>query len=100
MIHFFPQWISKGGRLCASGAGVPTTPRSFPTIRLRRRCNGRSQGAKFLHLVDLDGAFEGVSPNTDLVRRICEALSIPVQLGGGIRDEETAIAGLMRVWPV
>lgn len=47
-------------------------------------------GARFLHLVDLDGAFDGHSPNIKLVQSICTRLSIPVQLGGGIRDVETA----------
>lgn len=96
----FPAVDIKGGRLCASGAGVPTTPRSFPTIRVAAALQWQEQGAKFLHLVDLDGAFEVCRRIRIWSARICEALSIPVQLGGGIRDEETAIAGLMRVWPV
>ena len=48
------------------------------------------EGAAWLHLVDLDGAFDGVSPHTALVADICRALRIPVQLGGGIRDARTA----------
>ena len=48
------------------------------------------QGARFLHLVDLDAAFDGSSSNTRLVQSICARLSIPVQLGGGIRDTDTA----------
>ena len=50
----------------------------------------QKQGARFLHLVDLDGAFDGRSPNTRLVQSICTRLSIPVQLGGGIRDADSA----------
>ena len=50
----------------------------------------QEQGAQFLHLVDLDGAFEGRSPNIMLVQNVCTNLSIPVQLGGGIRDVDTA----------
>lgn len=50
----------------------------------------QKQGARFLHLVDLDGAFDGRSPNTRLVQSICTRLSIPVQLGGGIRDTDSA----------
>ncbi|MFO7785249.1 MAG: 1-(5-phosphoribosyl)-5-[(5-phosphoribosylamino)methylideneamino]imidazole-4-carboxamide isomerase [Thermodesulfobacteriota bacterium] len=45
-----------------------------------------SQGAKRLHVVDLDGAVSGTPANRDGVRRILDAVSIPVQLGGGIRD--------------
>ena len=51
-------------------------------------------GASWLHLVDLDGAFSGKPRNFDLVSRICAGLSIPVQLGGGIRDADTAAAYL------
>lgn len=50
----------------------------------------QEQGARFLHLVDLDAAFDGKSRNAHLVSAICSQLSIPVQLGGGIRDEITA----------
>lgn len=54
----------------------------------------QDQGARWLHVVDLDGAFDGLPKSRDIVRRICEALTIPVQLGGGIRDERTAQAYL------
>lgn len=46
------------------------------------------QGAEYLHLVDLDGAFEGDSANLSIVREIVQRISIPTQLGGGIRDME------------
>ncbi|EHJ46590.1 1-(5-phosphoribosyl)-5-((5-phosphoribosylamino)methylideneamino) imidazole-4-carboxamide isomerase [Solidesulfovibrio carbinoliphilus subsp. oakridgensis] len=51
-------------------------------------------GALWLHLVDLDGAFSGKPKNFDLIRRICAGVSVPVQLGGGIRDAATAAAYL------
>ncbi len=44
-----------------------------------------SQGADFLHIVDLDGAFQGKSGNDIIIREMAEAVSIPIQLGGGIR---------------
>ncbi len=47
-------------------------------------------GARRLHLVDLNGAFEGKPMNGDVVRAIAEAFpELPIQIGGGIRDEET-----------
>jgi len=49
-------------------------------------------GAQFLHVVDLDGAFSGLPRNFDLIRRICTTVDVPVQLGGGIRDLDTARA--------
>ena len=48
------------------------------------------QGAKRIHLVDLDGAFAGKPKNADVIHAIVEAFpDLPVQIGGGIRDEET-----------
>jgi phosphoribosylformimino-5-aminoimidazole carboxamide ribotide isomerase len=46
-------------------------------------------GFEYLHIVDLDGAFAGKPVNAAAVDRILEAISIPVQLGGGIRDMRT-----------
>ncbi|MBG7602297.1 MAG: 1-(5-phosphoribosyl)-5-[(5-phosphoribosylamino)methylideneamino]imidazole-4-carboxamide isomerase [Gammaproteobacteria bacterium] len=47
-------------------------------------------GARRLHLVDLNGAFEGEPVNGDVVRAITQAFpELPVQVGGGIRDAET-----------
>ena len=47
------------------------------------------QGFDYLHLVDLDGAFAGKPVNAAAVDRIVDAVKIPVQLGGGIRDRAT-----------
>ncbi|AXQ27257.1 1-(5-phosphoribosyl)-5-[(5-phosphoribosylamino)methylideneamino]imidazole-4-carboxamide isomerase [Solimonas sp. K1W22B-7] len=47
------------------------------------------EGAERLHLVDLDGAIKGEPVNIKVVEQIAAAISIPVQIGGGIRDEET-----------
>jgi len=47
------------------------------------------QGFVYLHLVDLDGAFAGKPVNAAAVDRIVDAVKIPVQLGGGIRDRAT-----------
>ena len=52
------------------------------------------QGARYLHVIDLDGAFEGEPANKGLIRDICSRLQIPVELGGGIRSMETARAYL------
>jgi len=47
-------------------------------------------GARTLHLVDLDGAFEGERENAEAIERIDDAVDIPVQLGGGIRTAADA----------
>lgn len=49
----------------------------------------QSQGFQWLHLVDLNGAFEGKPVNGAAVEGILKAVTIPVQLGGGIRDLKT-----------
>lgn len=49
-----------------------------------------SLGAERLHVVDLDGARTGAPCNTDTVRRIVDAVDVPVQLGGGIRNARSA----------
>jgi len=47
------------------------------------------QGFEYLHVVDLDGAFAGKPMNAAAVDRILETVSIPVQLGGGVRNTAT-----------
>jgi phosphoribosylformimino-5-aminoimidazole carboxamide ribotide isomerase len=48
-----------------------------------------SQGFEYVHIVDLDGAFAGKPVNAHAVERILETISIPAQLGGGVRDMPT-----------
>ncbi len=86
----FPAVDIKGGQAVRLRRGRADDSTVFSDDPVAAALQWQEQGAKFLHLVDLDGAFQGVSPNTELVGRLCKALSIPVQLGGGIRDEETA----------
>ena len=61
----------------------------------------QDQGAELLHIVDLDGAFAGEPKNRAAIEAIIAAITIPSQLGGGIRDIETIEAylslGLSRV---
>ncbi len=52
-------------------------------------------GARRLHLVDLDGAFAGKPANSEVIHAIAEAYpDLPIQIGGGIRDEDTVQAYL------
>jgi len=55
-----------------------------------------AQGFEYLHMVDLNGAFEGKPVNADAVDAILGAISIPAQLGGGIRDLATIEAWLTK----
>jgi len=58
-------------------------------------------GFEYLHCVDLNGAFEGKSANSDAIKKIRAAVELPIQLGGGIRDragiEAWLAAGITRV---
>jgi len=47
------------------------------------------QGAEFLHIVDLDGAKKGVPSNFSIVSKIATNIKIPIELGGGVRNQET-----------
>src|SRR3984885_1336316 len=53
-----------------------------------------AQGFKYLHIVDLDGAFAGRPMNAGAVEGILSCVKMPVQLGGGIRDRATIEAWL------
>jgi phosphoribosylformimino-5-aminoimidazole carboxamide ribotide isomerase len=53
-----------------------------------------SEGAQFLHVVDLDGAREGRPVNLEHVRRIAAEAGVPIQCGGGLRDEQAVAAAL------
>ncbi len=48
----------------------------------------QAQGAEFLHVVDLDGAFEGSPRNLTAIKEIAASISIPFQVGGGLRSRE------------
>lgn len=59
------------------------------------------QGGDYLHIVDLDASFQGESRNLDSVKKITSAVSIPCELGGGMRSEEAIAkafdAGVARI---
>ncbi len=61
----------------------------------------QEEGGEFLHIVDLDGAKSGGMNNFEVISRIAGALSIPIEVGGGIRDmqavEKMLQAGAERV---
>jgi phosphoribosylformimino-5-aminoimidazole carboxamide ribotide isomerase len=69
-----------------------------PVVAARRWVE---DGARWLHVVDLDGARAGEPVNLEHVRRIVAAVGVPVQLGGGLRDskkvEEAISSGVERV---
>ncbi|MCD6150103.1 MAG: 1-(5-phosphoribosyl)-5-((5-phosphoribosylamino)methylideneamino)imidazole-4-carboxamide isomerase, partial [Deltaproteobacteria bacterium] len=61
----------------------------FSTDPLQMARRWQQEGARYLHLVDLNGAFAGCPVNREAIINIVKFMDIPCQLGGGIRSLET-----------
>jgi phosphoribosylformimino-5-aminoimidazole carboxamide ribotide isomerase len=82
----YPAIDLKGGkvvRLRQGRADAQTTYSDDPAAVAKR---WEDDGARYLHVVDLDGAFEGAPRNWESVKAILSTVQIPVQLGGGLRS--------------
>ncbi len=90
----FPAVDIKDGRAVRLKQGKADQETVFSHDPVGMARHWQEQGSAWLHVIDLDGAFSGLPVNRDLIHRICSSLSIPVQLGGGIRDIKTAKAYL------
>lgn len=88
----FPAVDIKGGQCVRLKKGRADQETVFASDPVEAALHWQNQGAEWLHLVDLDGAFAGKPVNLPLITRLCKSLSIPVQMGGGIRDRECATA--------
>ncbi len=88
----FPAVDIKDGKCVRLKKGRAHETTVFADDPVEAAMHWQNQGAKWMHLVDLDGAFAGAPVNLPLIRRMCASLSIPVQMGGGIRDLDTAKA--------
>lgn len=69
--------------------GDPSTRKGYDTSPLKAALEWQTQGAEYVHIIDLDAAL-GRTPNTAVVKEIATKLSVPVQVGGGIRSYEKA----------
>ncbi|GIX12261.1 MAG: 1-(5-phosphoribosyl)-5-[(5-phosphoribosylamino) methylideneamino] imidazole-4-carboxamide isomerase [Paracoccaceae bacterium] len=86
---FYPAIDLKGGRCVRLLRGRMDRATVFAEDPAAQAQAFEAAGCEWLHLVDLDGAFAGRPENAAAVEAILAAVSIPVQLGGGIRSEET-----------
>jgi len=86
---FFPAIDLKDGHCVRLLRGEMDAATVFNDNPASQAVKFESEGCKWLHLVDLNGAFEGRPVNGSAVDAILQAISIPVELGGGIRDRET-----------
>jgi phosphoribosylformimino-5-aminoimidazole carboxamide ribotide isomerase len=89
MMQILPAIDLRGGRCVRLRQGDYNQETVFGDDPVAVASRWAEQGAKRLHLVDLDGAKAGRPVNTDVIRRIVQTLKIPCQLGGGLRDDES-----------
>ncbi len=82
----FPAIDLKDGACVRLRRGVMSQATVFATDPAAQARQFADEGATWLHVVDLDGAMQGVQVNGAAVEAILGAVDIPVQLGGGIRD--------------
>ena len=92
----FPAIDLKNGECVRLKLGEMSEATVYNTDPAAQACEFERQGFRYLHIVDLDGAFAGESRNGDAVSAILDAVSMPVQLGGGIRTLKQIEAWLDR----
>ncbi|MBI4429467.1 MAG: 1-(5-phosphoribosyl)-5-[(5-phosphoribosylamino)methylideneamino] imidazole-4-carboxamide isomerase [Ignavibacteriales bacterium] len=68
--------------------GVPGSERIYSIDPVKMAILWRGENAKTLHIVDRDGLGEGKVVNKDIIRKLVQAVDIPVQVGGGLRSRE------------
>jgi phosphoribosylformimino-5-aminoimidazole carboxamide ribotide isomerase len=94
IMEIIPAIDLRGGRCVRLRQGDYGQETVFGEDPAAMALHWEQEGASRLHLVDLDGASLGRPVNVESVREILARVSIPCQLGGGVRDEETLEAWL------
>ena len=87
-MQILPAIDLRGGKCVNLVQGIAEQKTVFSDSPIDMAKRWQAEGAEYLHLVDLDGAFQGESANLHIVREIVDVLDIPAQLGGGIRNME------------
>ena len=82
----------RGGRCVRLVQGDYARETVFSDDPVQVACQWQQMGARLLHVVDLDGALDGVPSQRDVIGAIVAALEIPVQVGGGVRSVDHAVA--------
>lgn len=90
MFEVIPAIDLKGGKCVQLVQGVPGTEMVSIDDSLAVAEDFVSQGAKTLHIIDLDGALSGDRKNARIVESIIKRFNVKTQVGGGIRDYESA----------
>lgn len=94
MTILFPAIDLKGGECVRLERGAMATARVYNPDPADQARAFERQGFEYLHVVDLDGAVSGTARNEGAVRAILDAVTIPVQLGGGVREMDQIEAWL------
>jgi len=92
MMTIIPAIDLKGGRCVRLRQGIASDETVYSDDPVQMARSWEQQGAAWLHVVDLDGAFQGVPMHTDLIGKIARAVRIPVEVGGGLRTDEQVAA--------
>ena len=79
----------KGGKCVRLTQGKKDAETVFSDDPVDVAKSWEDQGAEYLHVVDLDGAFEGIPKNIAIVGQIIEQVSIPIEFGGGLRTTQS-----------
>jgi len=87
-MKIFPAIDLRGGRCVRLRQGRAEDETVYSDDPVRMALSWQDQGAEFLHVVDLDGAFAGRPVHTDLFRELAAALRIPFEVGGGLRTDD------------
>ena len=88
MFTIFPAIDLKGGRCVRLRQGQADDATVYGDDPVQMALHWQSLGGRALHVVDLDGAFNGAPAHADVVAKIAAALTIPVEIGGGLRTDE------------
>lgn len=89
-MNIFPAVDIKDGQCVRLRQGIAHEVTIFSSDPVAMAQQWQDLGAQWLHVIDLDGAFSGQPRNMELIRNLCAQVSIPVQLGGGIRSVQVA----------
>lgn len=92
----FPAIDLKNGECVRLEQGDMARATVFNTDPAAQARAFQDQGFEYLHVVDLDGAFAGKPVNAQAVDTLTKAITMPVQLGGGIRDMKTVEGWLLK----
>jgi phosphoribosylformimino-5-aminoimidazole carboxamide ribotide isomerase len=95
-VILFPAIDLKNGQCVRLEQGEMARATVFNLDPVGQAASFAAQGFEYLHVVDLDGAFAGKPMNAHAVEAMLGAVTMPVQLGGGIRDLKTVEAWLAK----